>query len=54
MSLEAIKENVTKEVRSIFSSAYEKCMDQWLKRWHMYVALDGCYFERDKINFFEN
>ncbi|CAK9811861.1 Mariner Mos1 transposase [Anthophora quadrimaculata] len=53
-TLEAIKENATKELKAIPSSAYNKCMDDWIKRWHMCVASDGCYFEGDKINLPEN
>ena len=47
-SLKVIKGNMTKEFKTISSSAYEKCMNEWVKHWHVCVALDGCYFEEDK------
>ena len=53
-SIDEIKENATKELKAIPSSDYEKCMDEWVKRWHMCIASDGCYFEGDKINVPEN
>ena len=53
-SIEAIKQNATKELSAIPLAAYEKCMDDWIKRWHMCVASNGCYFEGDKINLQEN
>ena len=49
-SIEEIKENATKELKAIPSSAYQGCMEDWVKRWHMCVASDGSYFEGDKIN----
>jgi hypothetical protein len=49
-TLEAVKENATKELKAIPISAYEKCFKDWLKRWHMCIASNGDYFEGDKIN----
>lgn len=49
-SLETIKENATKELKSIPTEAYKMCMDKWVERWRMCVASEGCYFEGDKIN----
>lgn len=52
-SIEAIKENSLKELKAIPQSVYEKCIEDWVKRWHSCIALDGAYFEGDKINFDE-
>ncbi|KZC03764.1 hypothetical protein WN55_04220 [Dufourea novaeangliae] len=52
-SIEAIKENSLKELKATPQSAYEQCMKDWVKRWHSCIALDGAYFEGDKINFNE-
>ena len=49
-SIEEIKKNATRELKAIPSSAYQGCMEDWVKRWHMCVASDGSYFEGDKIN----
>lgn len=49
-SIEAIKQNSTKELKAIPETAYKKCFDDWKKRWHMCIASNGCYFEGDKIN----
>ena len=53
-SLEAIKEHPEEELKAIPSSAYEKCNDERVKRWHMCVASDDCCFEDDKINLSES
>lgn len=50
-SIESVKENSLRELKAIPSRAYEKCMEDWIKRWHMCIASDGAYFEGDKINF---
>jgi len=47
-TVEAVKENALKELKAIPISAYEKCFEDWSKRWHMCIASD--YFEGDKIN----
>ncbi|KMQ87532.1 mariner mos1 transposase [Lasius niger] len=52
-SIDAIKENSQKVLKLIPQSAYEKCMEDWVNRWHSCIALDGAYFEGDKINFNE-
>lgn len=46
-SIDAIKKNSLEELKAIHSSAYKKCMDDWIKRWHMCVASNGEYFEGD-------
>ena len=32
---------------------YEKCFEDWIKRWHKCVAVDGEYFEGDNIDYDE-
>jgi len=49
--LKSKKENSPKELQAIHRSAYEKRMDDWAKRRHSCIALDGAYFEGGKINF---
>lgn len=49
-SIEVIKENSTKELKAIPESAYKKCFDDWIIRWHKCIASNGAYFEGDKIN----
>lgn len=34
-SIEAIKKNSLDELKAIPSAAYKKCMEDWVKRWHM-------------------
>ena len=31
----------------------KKCFEDWIKRWHKCVAVDGVYFEGDNINYDE-
>ncbi|XP_037938203.1 protein GVQW3-like [Teleopsis dalmanni] len=52
-TIAAIKENSLKELMEIPQSAYEKCMEDWVKRWHSCIVLDGAYYEGDK-KFFDN
>ena len=32
---------------------YKKCFEDWIKRWHECVAVDGEYFEGDNIDYDE-
>ena len=32
---------------------YKKCFEDWIKRWHMCVAVDGEYFEGNNIDYDE-
>lgn len=49
-TIEAIEENSQKELKAIPKSAYEKCFEDWKKRWNMCIVCDGDYFEGNKIN----
>lgn len=50
-TIEEIQENSQKELQSISKFEFEKCFQQWEKRWHKCFAADGKYFEGDKNNF---
>lgn len=50
-SIEAIKQNSARELKSIPESAYKKCFDNWKCRWHRCIGANGAYFEGDPINF---
>lgn len=52
-TIEAIKENSQRELKAIPKEAFEKCYNDWKKRWHMCIASDGDYFEGDKTNIVE-
>jgi len=40
-STEAVKENSLKKLKAIPSSAYEKCLEKWVKHWHICVPKLG-------------
>lgn len=50
-SIEDIQKNSLKELKALPQSAYEKCMEDWIKRWRSCITMDGAYFEGDTINF---
>lgn len=50
-TIEAMKQHVRNDLSAIPTTAYGKCLSDWVKRWHSCVADDGAYFEADKINF---
>ena len=43
-----------KELKAIPLSAYKKCIDEWVKRCHTCVTLDGYYYGGGKIMLPEN
>ena len=49
-SIEDIKENSLRELKSIPGNAFKKCFDDWIIRWHKCIIPGGAYFEGDKIN----
>ena len=49
-SIEDIKENSRRELKSIPENASKKCFDNWIIRWHECIISGGAYFEGDKIN----
>lgn len=52
-TLDAIKQSSLNELKAIPLSAYERCMQDWIKRCHRCIGLDGAYFEGDQIHFDE-
>ena len=53
-SIEIIKENSRRELKSIPENAFKKCFDDWIIRWHKCIISGGTYFEGDKINLDDN
>ena len=49
-SIEDIKKNLRRELKSIPENAFKKCFDDWIIRWHKCIISGGAYFEGDKIN----
>ena len=43
-SIEATKRNSLKELKAIPAKAYEKCMENWINRWHACIGSRGVYF----------
>lgn len=42
-----IKKNAMKELKAIPAEAYQKCMENWINRWHACIGSKGSYFEGD-------
>ncbi|GAB1860480.1 Histone-lysine n-methyltransferase setmar-like protein [Camponotus japonicus] len=49
-TIEEIKTASLKELEDIPKSAFQKCFEDWKKRWHKCIISEGDYFEGDKIN----
>lgn len=49
-TIEEIKTASLEELKAIPKSAYQKCFEDWKKRWHKCIISEGDYFERDKID----
>ena len=49
-SIEDIKENSRRELKSIPENSFNKCFNDWINRWHKCILSVGAYFECDKIN----
>ena len=49
-SIEDIKENLWRELKSIPENAFKKCFDDWIIRWNKCIVSGGAYFEGDEIN----
>ena len=48
-TIEEIKEKSKQELLAISKSAFQKCFEDWKKRWHKCIISEGDYFEGDKI-----
>ena len=49
-SIEGIKENSRRELKSIPENAFKKCFDDWIIRWHKSIISREVYFGGDKKN----
>ena len=49
-TIEEIKTASLEELKTIPKSAYEKCFEDWKKRWHKGIVSEGDYFEGGNIN----
>ena len=49
-SIEDIKENSRRELKSIPENAFKKCFDDWIIPWHKCILSGGVHFVGDKIN----
>ncbi|KYN14915.1 hypothetical protein ALC57_12869, partial [Trachymyrmex cornetzi] len=48
-TIEEIKAASLEELKAIPKSAFQKCFDDWKKRWHKCIVSQGDYFEGDNI-----
>ena len=51
--IEEIKTESLRELKDIPKSAYEKCFEDWVKRWYKYIISEGDQFEGDSIEIHE-
>lgn len=49
-SREEVMEKSQEALMGIPKTEYKKCFEDWIKRWHKCVAVDGDYFEGDNID----
>ena len=49
-AIDDIKSVSLKELKAIPKIEFEKCFEDWKKRWHKCIILNGDYFEGDNIN----
>ena len=52
-TIDIIKQKSQQVSKNISKHKYERCFQDWIKRWHMCIASHGEYFEGDKYNFDE-
>ena len=48
-----VMEKLKMALMAIQQTDYKKCFEDWIKRWHKCVAVDGEYFEGDNIDYDE-
>ena len=48
-TIEEIKTRLLRELKDIPKSVYQKCFEDWKKRWHKCIISEGDYFEGDNI-----
>ena len=49
-AIDDIKSASLKELKAIAKIEFEKCFEDWKKRWHKCIISNGDYFEGDNIN----
>ena len=49
-AIDDIKSALLKQLKAIPKIEFEKCFEDWKKRWHKYIISNGGYFEGDNIN----
>lgn len=49
-NIEEIKRQSLNELNAIPKSEFQKCFEDWKKRWHKCIIYDGDYFQGNKIN----
>ena len=49
-AIDDIKSASLKELKAILKIEFEKCFEDWKKRWHTCIISNGDYFEGDNIN----
>ena len=49
-AIDDIKSATLKELKTIPKIEFEKCFEDWKKRWHKCIMSNGDYFEGDNIN----
>jgi histone-lysine N-methyltransferase SETMAR len=49
-SIDDIKSESVKELKAITKIEFQKCFEDWKKRWHKCIISEGDYFEGDKID----
>ena len=49
-AIDDIKSASLKELKAIRKIEFEKCFEDWKKRWHKCIIYNGDYFEGDNIN----
>ena len=49
-AIDDIKSASLKELKAITKIEFQKCFEDWKKRWHKCIISNGDYFEGDNIN----
>ena len=49
-AIDDIKSASLKELKAIPNVEFEKCFEDWKKRWHKCIISNGDYFDADNIN----
>jgi hypothetical protein len=49
-TIEEIKTTSLEEFKAMPESSYQKCFEDWKKRWHKCTISEGDYFEEDDID----